>query len=197
MMLYETSGNEEWLARAISWGDHALRLQADDGRFYLINDVYYNTDLAPDELRALVFLYQATGRQDFLDAAKRYADWHLKMQLPNGGWFLTYDRDGNLVSEYVGPGDMPNLAISFLRLHMATKERKYLDCAIRAIKYAMSQQATPDSKHPFLDDPNVLWGYWPWDPCYDYTMSGDQATHFARGMMYMVDYLASLDIGPE
>jgi hypothetical protein len=93
----------------------------------------------------------------------------------------------------VGPGDIPNIAMALLRLHRATDECRYLAAALKAMRYALTRQVTPGSSHPFADQESVLWGLWSWDPHYDYTMSGDQVTHFTRGLWFTLDYLASLD----
>ncbi len=192
LLLQETTGDNSWLGRALSWGEYGRNLQAPDGGYYLINGEYYNTDLAADELRALTYLYEQTRLQQFRLAAERFANWHLRMQRADGAWLLTVDRFGNPVSEYVGPGDMPNIAVALLRLHRATGGVRYLAGALKAMRYAISQQVIPGCRHPFADNDNALWGYWSWDPYYDYTMSGDQVTHFARGLWFTIDYLASL-----
>ncbi|MCK4450436.1 MAG: hypothetical protein KAX26_07580, partial [Anaerolineae bacterium] len=70
-----------------------------------------------------------------------------------------------------------------------TKEEAYWQVAMRAFRYSLSTQAVPGSDHPYLDDPRVLWGFWSWDPYYDYTLSADQSTHHVRGMMFLLDYL--------
>jgi hypothetical protein len=84
---------------------------------------------------------------------------------------------------------MPNIAIALFRLHHATQDTRYLDAALLALKYSLSRQVLPNSEEPYSDDPNVLWGFWSWDPYYDYTVSGDQATHHIRGYMFVMDYL--------
>lgn len=192
LYLYEVTQGSQWLAQALAWGEYGLTLQAPDGCFYLINGEYYNTDIAADELRALTFLYEQTGQIHFRAAAERFADWHLQTQRADGAWLLTVDRFANPVSEYVGPGDMPNIAVALLRLHKATGETRYLAGALKAMRYAISRQVIPGCGHPYADNENALWGYWSWDPYYDYTMSGDQVTHFARGLWLTIDYLAGL-----
>jgi len=82
--------------------------------------------------------------------------------------------------------------VALLRVHKATGEPRYLAGALKAMRYAVGQQVVPGSKHPYSDNEHALWGYWSWDPYYDYTMSGDQVTHFARGLWFTIDYLASL-----
>jgi hypothetical protein len=192
LYLYEVTENNRWLGRALAWGEYSLTLQAPDSAFYLINGEYYNGDIAADELRALTFLYERTKLPQFRSAAQSFADWHLRVQRPDGAWLLTIDKFANPVSEYVGPGDVPNIAMALLRLHRTTDEPRYVAAALKAMRYAITCQVTPGSSHPFADQENVLWGFWSWDPYYDYTMSGDQITHFARGIWFTLDYLGSL-----
>ncbi len=141
----------------------------------------------------MTFLYEQTRLPQFLASAQRFADWHLRSQRPDGAWLLTIDRFSHPVSEYVGPGDVPNIAMALLRLHRATGEPRYVASALKAMKYVLTRQVTPGSSQPYAEDENALWGLWSWDPYYDYTMSGDQVTHFARGLWFTLDYLASLD----
>lgn len=188
LLLWRAFDDSSWLDEAVRWGQHALAVQGHDGAFYLIDGEYYNTDLAPDELRALAVLYECTGRDAFLDAAHRFAGWHLDHQLASGAWPLTIDRDGNVVMPTVGPGDIPNIGIALLRLHHVTGESRYLDAAYRAFQYTLSVQVTPDSAPPHNDDPRARWGFWSWDPPYDYTQSADQATHHVRGLWFLIDY---------
>jgi len=188
--LYQVTKDNLWLKQAVAWGEYGLTLQAPDGGFYLLDGEYYNSDIAADELRALGFLYELTGREVFLQAARRFADWHLERQREDGAWPVNIDQDGNVIADVVGPGDMPNIAIALLRLHHLTHEEAYWQAALRAFSYSLSKQAVPESDHPYLDDPRVLWGFWSWDPYYDYTLSADQSTHHVRGMMFLLDYLA-------
>ncbi len=189
LLLADVSRESKWNDYALKWADYGLSLQADDGGFYLIDEDYFNTDIAADELRALVVLYEQTQRMDFLEAAERFAAWLITRQHENGSWPLTIDRDGNIVVQTVGPGDIPNIAIALLRLHHITNHSAYLQCACRALRYSLTMQIVPDSEHPYSEDPNVQWGFWSWDPYYDYTVSGDQATHHIRGFLFALDYL--------
>jgi hypothetical protein len=189
--LHEFTGDEEWLDRGCQWGEYGLGLQSNNGCFYLLNDDYYNSDIAADEIRALIRLYWRTGRKKFLDSATRFADWHLGNQLDNGAWPLTLDRWGIAVGDYTGPGDVPNIAISLLMCHQATSDIKYLVSGVKALKYSMSRQVIPGK--PYSEDPNACWGFWSWDPPYDYTMSSDQSTHHVRGYWFFLDYFHSLE----
>ena len=192
LALYDITQEDPWLEWAIKWAEYGLSLQAEDGCFYLINDNYYNSDIAADEIRALVRVSQRTERPEFLESAIRFADWHISHQRPNGSWWLGIDRYGTKVSDYVGPGDIPNIAIALLMVHRVTNDIKYLVSAVRALRYSLTVQATPDSGAPYLDDPNIVWGFWSWDPYYDYTMSSDQSTHHVRGFWFFLDYFFSL-----
>nr|NIP28756.1 hypothetical protein [Phycisphaerae bacterium]NIX32569.1 hypothetical protein [Phycisphaerae bacterium] len=158
LYLYEITQDNRWLGRALSWGEWSLTLQAPDSAFYLINREYYNSDIAADELRALTFLYEQTRLPQFLRAAERFADWHLQNQRPSGAWLLTIDRFSRPVSEYVGPGDVPNIAMALLRLHRATGEPRYVASALKAMKYVLTRQVTPGSSQPYVEDENALWG---------------------------------------
>ncbi len=192
MALHEFTGEEQWLDWAEAWAEEGLRLQDGDGCFYLVNNDYYSSDIAAEELRALIRVYWQTERSKFLEAAVQFADWHIDNQLPSGAWYVSIDRWGVPVSEYVGPGDVPNIAISMLMMHKATSDLKYLVCAARALKYSLTQQAVPGQCTDYADDPNTHWGFWSWDPRYDYTMSADQSTHHVRGYWFFLDYFSSL-----
>ena len=190
--LQELTGDEAWLDRAMLWAEHGASLQAPDGSFYLINGDYYSSDIAADEIRGLIRTSWRTGRRKFLDAAVRFADWHLGHQLPNGAWPLSVDQWGVTAADYVGPGDIPNIAIAMLLVHKATGEMKYLISAVKALRYSVTQQSVPGQGGHYDDDPHVHWGFWSWDPPYDFTMSADQSTHHVRGYWFFLDYLSSL-----
>jgi len=189
LLLAEATGDNGWHDLAVRWGEHGLTVQADNGCFYLIDADYYNTDIAADELRGLTFLHEVTGEPRYLAAARRFADWHLAHQREDGAWPMTIDREGNVVVPTVGPGDMPNIAVALLRLTHVTGIQAYRDAAMRAFRYALATQVLPGSDDPYADDPAICWGFWSWDPYYDYTQSPDQATHHVRGMMFLLDAL--------
>ncbi len=191
--LYELTGEERYRQAAIDWGGAGLTLQADDGLFYLIDGVFWNSDLTAPELRGLVYLWEVTGVSRYLDAAVRFADQVVKLQRADGSWPLGVDRDGEVSIATIGPGDAPNIALSLIRLHGATGDDRYLDAATKAVRYGMQLQALPGGKYPlWLDDPHVCGGFWSWDPLYDHTLSGDQSIHHIRGMLFLASYLDAL-----
>ena len=192
--LYELTRDGRYREHALAWGEHALTLQAQDGAFYLIDGHFWNSDLAASELRGLVFLYEETGDTRFLTAARRYADWLLAHQRADGAWPLGIDTDGEECAPNVGPGDAPNIGISLVRLHRTTHDAAYLEAAVQTLRYSLALQAVEDGRYPlYLDDPHVKWGFWSWEPLYDYSLSGDQSVHHVRGMLFIPDYLATLD----
>jgi hypothetical protein len=87
---------------------------------------------------------------------------------------------------------VPNIAVALLRLHSVTEDEAYLKAALRAFRYSLSKQVLPEGDEPYAADPRVQWGFWSWDPYYDYTLSGDQSTHHVRGMMFLLDYVGAL-----
>lgn len=190
--LEQVTRDASWGERALQWGAFGLTLQAPDGSFYLIDEDYFNTDIAADELRALVFLYERTKEGRYLASACHFADWLLSWQREDGAWSLTLDRDSNVVVPTVGPGDVPNIGIALLRLHHTTDNERFLQAALRAFRYSLSRQVLPNSSEPYADDPRVQWGFWSWDPYYDYTVSSDQSTHHVRGMMFLLDYMETV-----
>ncbi|KPL12147.1 hypothetical protein AMJ85_01900 [candidate division BRC1 bacterium SM23_51] len=193
LALAECTEDGKWHDRAKVWAEHGLSLQAENGCFYLINNDYYSSDIAADEIRALVLMHWHTGDKRFLAAAVRFADWHLENQAANATWPLSEDRWGEEVTEYVGPGDVPNISIALLKMHRATGELKYVVSAVKALRYSLTQQQLPGRKgQPYIEDPATHWGYWSWDPPHDYTMSADQSTHHVRGYWFFLDYFLSL-----
>jgi uncharacterized protein YyaL (SSP411 family) len=194
--LSQVTGNSIWRECALRWGEFALSLQAPDGCFYLIDDEYFNTDLVADELRALLFLSEEARRGAYLNSARRFANWLLLWQREDGAWPLTVDRDGNVVVPTIGPGDVPNIAMALLHFYGLTGESRYRQAAMRAFRYALSIQVLPGKGQPYEDDPRVLWGWWSWDPQYDYTLSADQSTHHVRGMLFLLDALLDDNVRP-
>ncbi len=195
LALHDVTNSGRWLKWATEWGDLGLDLQAGDGAFYVVHGNYYSSDVSADEIRALLALGEDTGRPEFRDAAIRFANWHLEHQREDGSWWLAIDRWGTRVSDYVGPGDAPNIAIALIAAHQATGNTALLAAAIRAFRFSLALQATPDCGDPYLEDDNIRWGFWSWAPYYDYTMSSDQSTHHVRGLWFFLDYFYSLPNG--
>ncbi|MFV0395735.1 MAG: hypothetical protein ACK5LC_15330 [Coprobacillaceae bacterium] len=191
--LYEITKEKKYMEEAFTWLDEGLTYQKVDGGFYLIDGEFWNSDLTAPELRALVYGYTLTKDEKYLTAAKSFGDWLEKHQNSDGSWPIGIDLDGEVCAPNVGPGDMPNIAISLLLLHEATKEEKYLNTALKAFGYSLDLQAVEGAKYPnFLDDPKVKYGFWSWDPLLDNSLSGDQSVHHVRGIIYAMSYLTTL-----
>lgn len=189
--LWTLTGEERYLEEARLWADHGLTMQEPDGCFYLLDGAFWNSDLTAPELRGLCFLYEITGEKKYLEAARRFGDWLLQKQNPDGSWPIGIDQEGEVCAPNIGPGDMPNIAISLLRLHMNTGEERYLDAAVSAVNYGLSLQAIEDGKYPnSLEDSHVKYGFWSWDPLFDNSLSGDQSVHHIRGILFLSAFLA-------
>jgi hypothetical protein len=189
------AGDPSWAEEALGWGEYGLSLQSADGGFYLLDGEFYNSDIAADELRGLCFLHERTGRSDFLETARAFGRWHLERARPEGSWPVNIDRHGEAVAQIVGPGDMSNLSIAFLRLSFLDPSGPWLAASRRALGYAFSRQAIPGSGQPFLSDSRVRWGFWSWDPYYDHTLSADQSTHHVRAAWFHLDAMAAASAG--
>lgn len=188
LQAHETLGDPRYLEEAKLWGDYGLSRQEPDGGFYLLDREFWNSDLTALELRSLVHLHEVTGEAAYLRAARQYADWLVKHQRPDGAWPIGIDIDGEVCAPNVGPGDMPNIAMSLVRLHMHAGDQAYLDSAVRAVRFAIGKQLV-SAQQPYWDDERARWGFWSWEPAYDWTLSGDQVVHHARGIILLADYL--------
>ena len=85
---------------------------------------------------AYLDLYDATGKKDYLDAAKRIADTYKKHQLPSGSWYLKAHLD---TGEPVAPNILiPSRTIILLdRLVDQYEERQYSDALVRALRWTL------------------------------------------------------------
>lgn len=189
----EITNEEKYLKYARAWADYGISLQTNNGCFYLLDNMFWNSDLTALELRGLVFLYEITREEKYLNSAIKFADWLIKHQRNDGAWPIGIDREGEICAPNTGPGDAPNIGISLIRLHKVTGEKKYLNSAIQTVKYSIKMQATEEGAYPYyLNDHRVHWGFWSWEPLFDYSLSGDQSIHHIRGMMFLSDYLTNL-----
>lgn len=183
--------DDRFVNQARAWADYGLGQQETNGAMYLLDGDFWNSDLTALELRALTLISDVTSDRRYLDAARRYADWLLQHQRHDGAWPIGIDRDDEVCAPNVGPGDMPNIALSLVLLHQRTGDNRYLDGAVAAVRYAISQQVA----HPgdeYFQDINARWGFWSWDPRADYTLSGDQVVHHIRGIIAVADYVMRL-----
>jgi len=190
--IYELTDQEKYKQEALLWGENALTLKEGQG-FYLIDGTFWNSDLAAQELRALVYLYEISEDERYLNAAKDYADWLIDHQRDDGAWVIGIDKDDEIVAPNVGPGDTPNIALAMMRLHMHTHDERLFGAMKKAIRYSLRMQAVESGRYPLhLDDPHVKWGFWSWEPLMDYSLSGDQSVHHIRGMLFFAQYLATI-----
>ena len=188
LQAYQSLGESRFLEEAKLWGDYGVSRQEPDGGFYLLDREFWNSDLTALELRSLVHLHEVTGEPQYLDAAGQYADWLVKHRRSDGAWPIGIDIDGEVCAPNVGPGDMPNIAMSLVRLHMHTADQSHLDAATAAVRFALARQLSGPGQ-PYWEDERARWGFWSWEPAYDWTLSGDQVVHHTRGIMLVADYV--------
>lgn len=100
----------------------------------------------------------------------------LKQQRSDGAWPIGIDNDGEVCAPNVGPGDMPNIGISLIRLNHHTQDEKYLQAAVKTLQYSIAMQAAEGGRYPL----------------HDYSLSGDQSVHHVRGMLFIGDYIGKL-----
>jgi hypothetical protein len=186
LQAHASLGTDVFRSEALAWAEYGLTQLEDDGAMYLLDGEFWNSDLTALELRAWVHAFEATGDTRYLEAARRYAAWIIARQRPDGAWPIGIDRDGEICAPNVGPGDMSNIAISLLRLYIVDGGDERLDAAVRAVRYALGQQLAHTGDKYYEDDA-ARWGFWSWDPPYDYTLSGDQIVHHVRGIMAVAD----------
>lgn len=189
LQAWDSLGDQKYLNEAAAWAEFGLSQQADDGGLYLLDGLYWNSDLTASELRAFVHMYEVTDDQRYLIAARRFADWLCQQQRSDGSWPIGIDRDLEVCAPNAGPGDMPHIAMALLRLHRAQPDSGHLAAAVAAVRYAIGQQLSEEGQE-YWQDENARWGFWSWDPRYDYTLSGDQVVHHVRGILAVADYLA-------
>jgi len=86
---HELTGDRSAYEHAVRMADWELTVQLENGSFqggYMDQEakpVVFNT---AQVLQGLVKAYQATGRQEYLDAASRAADWLVSVQDNDGAW---------------------------------------------------------------------------------------------------------------
>lgn len=190
LQAWHSLGDQRLKTEALRWGEHGLTQQSENGAFYLLDGEFWNSDLTPLELRALVHLFEVTGDDRYLAAANRFASWLSDHQNTDGSWPIGIDRDDEVCAPNIGPGDMPHIALSLIRLDHASPDSRVRETAISAIRYALAQQVIEPGQ-PYYDDPQARWGFWSWDPRYDFSLSGDQVVHHTRGIVACADYLSS------
>lgn len=133
-----------------------------------------------------------------LAARARHAteDWLPQQFDAQAGAFYGYFRvpDG-----YHEPPQTANLIAPWhlLAAYDRTGEAHLLDMAARAAAWFYAHHVVDHPMAvvaggvrdgvPYRDDPRAQWGFWSWDPYYDYTQSPDQATHHARAMWFLLD----------
>ena len=111
---------------------------------------------------AVVRYYCSVGE---IEKARKLGDFILKQQQPCGGWIVRNDYTRKGVSPQLAPNDSCYIALNCcLELYESTKEKKYLDAAVRNAKWT-EETARPDgmvwfafdtSKDEWVRDHNIV-----------------------------------------
>lgn len=146
--------NSPWLAMVTSYADFLVRVQNQDGSFYRAYD-YQGNAFAEDNsdgligdrntlggsklntaipIRFLVRMYEATGKQDYLEAAKRAGTFVLESLYPTGHYVGGTPDNPNTVDKEAGI----YAVYAYSALYTATGDSIYLSAMEQAATYAMS-----------------------------------------------------------
>ena len=139
---YDGTNKAKWIEACRRFGDWLVCNQNEDGSFYMEYDPNVVTDgkhpatkknknLTICAVRYLVELYLATDKPEYLDAAKRAAEWAYTNNHLNYAYVACVIDNPECVDSESGQQAMQG----FLSLYDATKEQKWLDAAIQAAKY--------------------------------------------------------------
>jgi len=112
-------------------------------------------------LTSLYFWFQVKILK-FLDKAIEAGEFLLKTAKANDkGYYYWENADGNV---YIGLAHgASGAALFLLYLHLATKEKKFLDAAIKALEFDLSYQQSKENYITFprtINDINFLTSYW-------------------------------------
>lgn len=162
---YESLGDERYLQAAMRTADMYLQAQHDDGWWchgYWYEDGEYVLD-APTALiqdhvqtgpmQLMMYLHHITGDERYDEAAKRNADFLLKVQNPNGSWPHHWDpqrQAGVSAMREVGGAEVNDYGTSgpieaLLWMHQLTGEERYREAALRGADWLVD--AFIESEH--------------------------------------------------
>ena len=159
--LYEQTGDEELLKKAIRAADFLLRLQNNDGnlragRIHVSGATAYPANLASNSCAIMLWsrLYEITHDEKLKRAAIKCADYTIKNWLNGKVWKM-----------YGGEWDVPGNASSssanyatwgFAALYRATKYKPALEAVKRSADWQLTLQALFDTHHGFYA-PKMYW----------------------------------------
>jgi uncharacterized protein YyaL (SSP411 family) len=150
--LYESTGKNVFLKKAIAAGDWLLKIQRKNGAFYCkyfdgtkkIDKSLYTFD-AGICLSGLLSLYDATSDEKYFKSSLNIANWLLKNQNPDGSFIAGYTPDNSVIEDHhwsrtSGCHHLKNL-IPLLKLYDVLEDKKFYDSAERLLKWGLGLQS--------------------------------------------------------
>jgi hypothetical protein len=146
---------QESYNRAVRMADWLLTVQLESGAYQsgytdeVPKPVVFNTGQV---LQGLVRAYVETGKEVYLNAAQRAADWLVECQNPDGAWRRHCYLDVFRVTD-------TRIAYPLLQAWKATDNKHYRDAAIRSLRYVANLQrengwfADCDNSLEWVDQP--------------------------------------------
>lgn len=130
---FHLTGKDKVKSRAINMADWLISIQNSDGS---IMDSYFKKKMVFDTgqvIFGLIKAYEETSNEEYLAAAINAGNWLIRVQEEDGSWkkFAV----NNIPHTYY-----TRVAWSLARLHNATSETKFLEAALKNIRWAISRQ---------------------------------------------------------
>jgi len=142
LAMYKRTGKAEYLDRAEFAGHYIMSLQNLDSR----NKRYYGAfrECIPQSLETLprdattaawclVWLYEATGKAEYLDRAMLFAEWHMEYGMFNNWphWAVFNDKDNT--TYFMHGSFQSGTGLIYHDLFLATQDGRYIERGLRPI----------------------------------------------------------------
>jgi len=149
---YEALGDEQYLDAARNTAEMYLTTQDPEEGYWVHGYYYENGQYVPASTVALIqdhvqtgpllllcYMHKVTGEEGYLEAAKKSAEFLVKIQNPNGSWSHHYEPAEGVAktsSGVVGGGEVNDYGTSapvsnLFQMYRLTGEEKYREAALR------------------------------------------------------------------
>ena len=142
LAMYKRTGKQIYFDRAELAGRYIMSLQVMDAR----QEQYYGAirECTPQSLEfcprdattaawALVWLYEASGKPEYLDRAVLFGNWHLKYGMYNGWPLHGIIMDGQFTDRYSKGSFQSGTGLFYFDLFMQSGDVRYIDLGMRPI----------------------------------------------------------------
>ena len=140
--MYKRTGKAEYLERAEASAQYIMSLQILDSRDMRYFGMFRETTpqsmecLPRDATTAawcLVWLYEATGKAEYLDRAVLFANWHLQYGMANGWPLWAIMRDKDYTNFYTKGSFQSGTGLFYHDLFLFTGDARYIDKGLKPI----------------------------------------------------------------